>query len=94
MDFSLFSMVCFLWLVSEIVLSSYSRWGDGKSTAIPTFISGGWPAFNDLLRAPFLLGLRHPPLLWCGPKSRQASPHSLSELETSMSGVQIEQKSL
>jgi len=33
---------------SLIVLLSYSRWGDGKSTAIPIFISGGWHASSDL----------------------------------------------
>src|SRR5258705_1562726 len=48
--FSLFSVFCFLWLVSDDSFSvhsgtvahrslSYSRWGDGKSTAIPNFIS-------------------------------------------------------
>jgi len=110
-------MACFLGLVSEtrflftqepelIVLSSYSRWGDGKSTAIPIFISRGYPAFNDLLRALFPLGLgfragsfekprKAGSLRYYGAdrNQRHASPHSLSELETSMSSVQIEQKS-
>jgi predicted enzyme related to lactoylglutathione lyase len=91
MDFSLFSMVCFLWLVSEIVLSSYSRWGDGKSTAIPTFISVGGPPVTIFCVRHSRWGCATLRYYGADRNQRQASPHSLSELETSMSGVQIEQ---
>src|SRR4051812_23605359 len=57
--FSLFSVVCFLWIVPDDSFPvhsgtvfhrslSYSRWGEGKSTAIPNFISAAESALAGI----------------------------------------------
>ena len=64
-SFSLVSAACFLWLVLDdplsvhpglIVLLSYSRWRDGKSTAILIL----FPAFYFLAGGPLILVSREP----------------------------------